>query len=158
MIWGVDIGVRSFYLAGIDTGGQLFLAKHDVPLHGKVKDQIPEVRWLELTELAINFKIYIHENDKVYVEEPPLAGPRNIRIFGKLNQVVGTLVSNCYGQAELVPVNTWKEKVIGKGGVNKEVVSDFLFAQYCDYAMKCDGNQNYIDAVCVALYGRSQQE
>jgi len=148
----VDIGVRSYHLAGIGLG-RLWLFDHCVPVKGKVEDQKPGDRWLELTSLAKNFTTFIDEKDKIFIEEPPLAGPKNLRVYGKLHQTVGALFSVCPAITQLVPVDTWKMEVCGKGGLSKEDVASFLKDRQLAYYEQCEGNQNYIDAVCIALYG-----
>ena len=98
------------------------------------------------------------EDNRVYVfvEEPPLAGARNVRTFAALNQTVGAVVAALTTHTPkvyLVPVDTWKKAVCGAGGLSKTQVTAWLNRHHPDYAALCDGSQDLIDACCIALHG-----
>ena len=52
-----------------------------------------------------------------------------------------------------VNVKAWKKEVVGNGNAGKEQVSNYIVATHPAYAAVCDGDQDRIDATCVALYG-----
>lgn len=147
-IWGVDLGVRSAYAAGLGDGGVLVL---DCLLQRPNK--ISRSRELRL----------LHEwahrtfapDDAVYIEEPPLAGSRNLRVFLHLGQVAGVIASAC--EAVLVPVSSWKKGTVGNGAASKELVASWLSRRHPDLYRQCGGDQNRIDATCIALYGSLDQ-
>lgn len=143
MIWGIDLGVRSVYLAGLD-GDELV---HLVALSTEKR----VVRSLELDSLGKQAQEYIDPEDDVFVEEPPLAGPKNLRTFGALHQVFGTMLSHVGGREAVVP--TWKLEVVGRGNADKASVAEWLRSAHPSYSAQCGGDQNLVDAVCIALYG-----
>lgn len=62
----------------------------------------------------------------------------------------------------LVPVDSWKKLVIGKGGVSKEKVSEWLENTHEDWFRQClytrpkaglTINQDRVDAICIGAYG-----
>lgn len=142
MIWGADLGVRSVHLFCLD-------APHTV------KVDIPKMstRGLELRALRYGLAEVI-DHDMVFVEEPPLAGRRNIRTFAALHQTYA-LVLSCTPEAYSVEVSTWKKEVVGKGNATKDEVSIWLNEQLPDYSALCGDDQNLADAACIAVYGRA---
>lgn len=160
-VWGIDLGVRSFYAAGIHPNGRLELFSTVIKTKGKISDQSCVERGQELHSLSVALDQVVRaSSDQLYIEEPPMAGQRNIRIFLKLAQVSGVLgalgISTTY-----VPVDTWKMEVCGAGGrsgMDKERVSQRLRAISQSYYEKCAGDQNFTDATCIALYGLAQQD
>ena len=144
MIWGIDLGVRSLYVAGIDRPfGHLFLLSS----FSKRGD-----RYQEIWEALKSTKDF-HYSDTVYIEEPPMAGSRNVRTFLQLGEMAGAVMARCPCPVYLVPVDSWKKSTVGKGGVNKETVALWLKTTHEDYASQCGGDQNLIDATCIALHG-----
>ena len=142
MIWGVDLGVRSAYAAGL-AGDQLYL--ECLVLKPKKHSRSQELRLLH--EWATQFL-----GARVFIEEPPLAGARNIRTFLGLAQASGVLLAATGGQ--LVPVDTWKLGAVGRGGVSKDLVSEWLLRSHPAHHGACGGNQNLVDATAIAHYGR----
>jgi len=144
LIWGIDIGVRSAYLVCLDGDEIAYAEKIESP--GKV------VRSLELDRIVAQAKEFIAPEDDVFIEAPPMAGPRNIGTYGELNQTLGALLSAVGGRT--VNVMSWKKDVVGKGNATKDEVKDWLFTHHLDMHVACKDNQNLIDAACIALYGR----
>lgn len=159
IVWGVDLGVRSASLAGIDENGGLDLITigRGTP-KGKIADQHPTLRAEELAQLSQDMKIYVSKSDWVFVEEPPAAGSKNLRTYGKLSMSAGALVAGSPAPTFLVPVDTWKKEVVGKGGVSKALVSQYLSVSHPIYAELCHADQNLVDATCIAMYGLSVTE
>lgn len=152
--WGVDLGVRSATLAGIGPGDRFELLSIGRPTpKGKISDQGPHERWVELAQLARTIHDLVHPGDFVYLEEPPVAGARNLRTYGKLSMAAGAVTSASQAPVILVPVDTWKMAVLGKGGLSKDEVSRRLCALHPKYSLLCDNDQNRVDATCLALYG-----
>lgn len=139
-IWGVDLGVRSAYAVG--------LAESDVRISKLVLKRGEHSR---SDELRLLHEWAIGLAGPMYVEEPPLAGARNVRTFLGLAQVSGAICS--VGAAELVPVSSWKLRVVGNGSASKDDVSR-LFSKLDPVSYRaCGGDQNLIDAACLATYG-----
>ncbi len=53
-----------------------------------------------------------------------------------------------------VNVMAWKKDIVGKGNASKDEVAAWLEVHHPDYYEQCHGDQNLVDATCVALYGR----
>lgn len=148
MIFGIDIGIRGWALVGLPQGGD-YLA--DPMLHYFVTDRTN--RWMELRSLALRFTDHVVPGDTVFLEEPPLAGPRNIRTFLGLAQTCGAILGASKADAYVVPVSSWKKAVIGNGSASKELVAAWLAEHRPQLHDYCNGNQNLMDAACIALYG-----
>ena len=89
----------------------------------------------------------------VFVEEPVLAGARNIRSTILIAETVGMLLTlPC--RVYLVEISTWKKLTVGKGNASKEDVSSWLSSEHPDYAAICEGDQDLIDAGAINVYGR----
>jgi hypothetical protein len=145
VIWGIDLGVRTAHLAAFD-GDELV---HLVSV-GYEKKQ-PH-RSMELAGLQAQVQEYVAPEDDVWVEKPPLAGPRNLATFGDLNQTYGAVLAAAGGREAIVPV--WKRDVCGNGRMTKAEVSRWLKDHHRPYSDRCGGDQNLVDAVCIALYGK----
>ena len=91
-------------------------------------------------------------NYYAYIEEPVVAGARNLRTSLRIAQISGAVLSAVNG--ELVPVSTWKKEVVGKGNAKKEEIREWLKTQpEYKYA---SSSQDWIDATCLRLYGESK--
>jgi Holliday junction resolvasome RuvABC endonuclease subunit len=144
VIWGIDLGVRSVHLAGFDGDDLVYLESIETPKR--------VVRSLELDTLGKRAKEFIDSEDDVFVEKPPFAGPKNVATFGELHQVYGTMLSHVGGREAIV--TAWKKDVVGHGMATKSDVSLWLQDHHEPYSRQCGGDQNLVDAVCIALYGR----
>lgn len=139
---GVDLGVRHIAIAKF-SNEQLFLKFYETP---------KSTRWDELNNLREVLDFYTGIRDTTWIEEPPLAGIRNVRTLVQLNQTAGALAITS-APAFFVPVSSWKKQIVGKGNASKEEVSAFLKNEYPRHFDSCQENQNLVDAVCIALYG-----
>lgn len=145
MIWGVDLGVRSLHAFGLVEDGSGFAVS--------VFADKMETRSRELKALSKKFYDIFDRDDVIFVEEPPLAGSRNVRTFAALHQVFSVALTqgpNVYS----TEVATWKKEVVGAGNAKKEDVARWLETRHPSYSSLC-GDQNLIDAACIALYGRA---
>lgn len=141
--WGVDIGVRSAYAVSGDSHAviQLKPRKHS---------RSEELRLLHSWAME-TFAV----GDIAYIEEPPLAGRRNLRVFLQLAQASGAVGSAC--DAEFVPVSSWKKGTVGNGAANKDQVADWLRHAHPRRHARCGGDQNLIDATCIWLHASMDQ-
>lgn len=139
----MDLGIRSVHaahLAGDTLQLYSFVLKRGLS------------RALELQRIGEWARRTIGDAPEVYIEEPPLAGSRNVRTALQLAMTAGVIASQC-PSATFVPVASWKKKVVGKGNVDKSGVSEWLNLSHPDYFVQCAGDQNHVDATCIALYG-----
>jgi Holliday junction resolvasome RuvABC endonuclease subunit len=142
VIWGIDLGVRSVHLAGLDG-------------HSLITDTFAVgtqvIRSFELDKIRAFLKdSLIAEDDDVFVETPPMV--RNIRTHGEMHQVLGTVLSTVGGRE--VNVSAWKQVTVGAGNADKLSVSRWLKENHPSYSAHCGGDQNLVDATCIALYGQ----
>jgi Holliday junction resolvasome RuvABC endonuclease subunit len=144
VIWGIDLGVRSVHLAGFEGDELVYLESIETPKR--------VVRSLELDSLGKRATEFVAADDDVFVEKPPFAGPKNVATFGELHQVFGTMLSHVGGRD--ANVMSWKKAVIGDGMATKGDVSDWLREHHEPYSAQCGGDQNLVDAICIALYGK----
>lgn len=153
-MWGVDLGVRSVAMFGVDyrTGrGVTQVLECRAPK--SVANQDRRDRHLELSRIARFVREMIGPGDLVFVEEPPAAGTKNYRTFGKLNQVAGAVMAGSLAPAEYVEVGTWKKLVVGIGNASKADCAQWLSENRSHFYKMCEADQNRIDAACIALYG-----
>jgi Holliday junction resolvasome RuvABC endonuclease subunit len=144
-VWGIDLGVRSLYVARIDSG------KLDLFCHNTLKIH-KQPRYAELAILREWLGTFLPTGGW-YAEEPPLAGARNLQTFLHLGQVCGVVA--CCVPATLVPVTSWKKGTVGNGAASKELVARWLQRRHPAFYEQCDGDQNLVDSTCIALYGKT---
>jgi Holliday junction resolvasome RuvABC endonuclease subunit len=136
---GVDLGVRSVHVSTSTNASSISVAKSN--------------RGQELRLLALQFQSIFCVRDTVaFIEEPLMAGPRNIRTALHLAQVAGALMTTV--PSYFVPVTTWKKEIVGKGNAKKEEVAEFL-RTHQDF-IHVRESQDLIDATCIRLYGERQ--
>ncbi len=73
----------------------------------------------------------------------------------QLAQTAGALLSAIDSPCYLVPVTSWKKDVVGKGNASKEEVAKWLEEFQNPRYLACEGDQNRIDATCIAMYGEA---
>lgn len=151
-IVGIDPAVRAlnlFFSGGVVLHTQRIFSKKEAKNRG---EEIASIRndlnyWL--TELSKDFGQLT-----VFIEEPVLAGVRNIRTTIQIAETVGAVLSVRF-PTYLVPVPSWKKDTIGKGNASKDQIRDWLTAEHPRYAALCGGSQDLVDAACICLYGQS---
>ena len=146
MQWGVDLGSRYIHMVGLPEGVE------EGPLFFSTQVEKGSRDW-ELNTLSRFFQERVLFTDHVWIEEPPFVNNR--RVFLALAQTCGALLATSPGKAEVVPVALWKAQIIGDGGASKEVVATWLFDNYPELHERAHGDQNFMDAACIALFGYS---
>lgn len=145
---GIDLGVRSVHV--FDTFNR---ECYSVEAPKRTTQDNNAQRYEELRHLRTQMSRR-WPTLPVFVEAPPLAGSRNIQTLIMLAQVQGVVMSMWAARA--VPVGTWKKTVIGNGSASKADVWFWLEENHPDYFQMCEGDQNLIDAACIALYGHQK--
>ena len=144
----MDLGVRTYYAVGLpDLSGEKMVAHY-------LDDPFGKDRWEELVIVRDAIEHMIQEGDHVFVEEPPLAGSKNVRVFGALNQMLGAILASSPCKAYPIAVGEWKKTIVGNGSADKDAVADWLSNANPQIFDLCDANQNLVDAACIALYGQ----
>lgn len=138
---GIDLGVRSIHVSTQECAVSITVDKSE--------------RSGELRKLFTKYMEMFDTYDTVaFIEEPLVAGPRNIRTALQMAQLAGALMSVM--PSYLVPVATWKKEVVGKGNATKDDVADYL-RPLPEFAYT-DGSQDLIDATCIRMYGERQMD
>lgn len=92
---------------------------------------------------------------RVFIEAPIFG--RNIQTGLKMGMVIGGLLhasSQWEMPALLVPPSSWKKGVGVSGGAGKRQVAQWLAANWPALAGLSAGDQDIVDASCIALHGR----
>lgn len=94
--------------------------------------------------------------DAIFIEEPVVAGARNLRSSLLIAQVCGVmLVAAGMGRVvKLTPVSSWKVETVGHGNADKDAIRRWLDHVHPAIAKECGLDQDLYDASCVALYGQ----
>ena len=147
-ILGIDPSSKTVALAWLSDELGLITQKHEVKR---------TTRWREAQALAgmfTNLSPRYWTAQTIYIEEPVVAGPRNLRSTILIAETVGMLLGVTRSPCVLVPVTSWKKGTTGHGNSTKDEVADWLKEVHPSYSAQCDGDQDLIDATCIALYGR----
>ena len=149
MIWGCDPASKKLALFTDGPAGPrtaLFIVKKT----DRNTELLSMKNWL--------IDLLSHDPDPIiYVEEPVLAGVRNIRTTIIIAETVGMILA-LHARVHVVPVDTWKKATVGKGGVSKDDVSNWLAKEHPGYAELCGQNQDLTDAAAIYVYGRAVEE
>lgn len=92
----------------------------------------------------------------MFVENPlvGIGGPHATIVQAQVQGLVlGTSVRSGVAAAYPVNVQTWKKDVVGRGNAPKDAVASWLRSECPNLADMADGDQDLVDAACVALYG-----
>ena len=143
---GIDLGVRSVHISAAQACATITVGRRDN-------------RGDELLELKLKAESWL--SNKVgpvwdaWVEEPVVAGARNLRTSLQMAQVAGVLASFEDSTTHYVPVSTWKSVVVGRGNASKEDVARWLADEHPVLHALAAGSQDLVDATCLRLYGRA---
>jgi Holliday junction resolvasome RuvABC endonuclease subunit len=155
MILGIDPSSRK--LACFVLGPERAWTKNLV-VPNKLKDR-PEV----LGQLAEQVDELFSEVDfeAVFVEQP-LVGRGGAHATIVQAQVQGLVLARAHRAATpgvyTVNVKSWKKQVVGNGNADKAAVAAWLETHQPVLAGLAAGDQDLVDAACIALYGRAVLE
>lgn len=144
-VGGVDCGGSKVAIALLEEG-QLYthvLVSKQNDRHGALRD------------IGKFVSLFLNRCDVVYVEKP-LVG-RGIAASLQVAQTAGAVMSHLSVPSYFVPVQTWKKAVTGNGNAPKGLVGNTLEELHPSYSQLCGGDQDLVDATCIALYGEQQQ-
>lgn len=113
-------------------------------------------RTQQLWELGVQTRQFCKDAHQVYIEEPLIG--RSVRSSLYVAQTAGAVGSYLLVPGYYVSNSAWKKSVVGMGNANKATVSSWLNTNHVTYAALCDGDQDLIDATCLALYGAGVQD
>lgn len=144
---GIDLGVRSIHIASL-TNAFTIEAKKDVR-QNEIRFLFDEFsKWVDRVYEELHGAV----SCTFFIEEPVVAGARNLRSSLQIAQVAGAIMAAPI-DSYLVPVSSWKKEVVGKGNANKEQVSEWLKDNHPYLYSITGGKQDFVDATCIRLYG-----
>lgn len=152
MVIGIDLNSRKLAMAK-NLNGQLLLHAFAVPK--KITD-----RALICSMLYNHTRTRVMSDDVVYIEAPVVAGARNIQSTIKCAAAYGAVlaaISSVGAVAIETPISLWKLHTVGKGNVSKVDIGNWLHTMHPSVHRECSGDQDLMDASCIALYGQGQE-
>lgn len=155
MILGIDPSSKTIAVAWLGPGGwgmrKFILTETCVP---------ETMKWARKVMVRLFDRLGIEAGDVVFLEEPVVAGARNIRSTIKqayLNGVVQEVITTYGATCVPTPINTWKASTVG-GGATKERVAAWLQEAWPLYYEAAAGDQDLIDAGAILLHGSKHSE
>ena len=116
-----------------------------------VKNVVSRDQTLKDIRFSFNFWLRcLPEPPIIYVESSIVANGRQTAVA--LGETVGMILSLPF-PVEKVAIDSWKQLVVGKGGVSKELVKEAIVDQFPATADLFGARQDLFDATGVALYG-----
>lgn len=122
----------------------------------KVNKMYPRGLVLTRMQMAVAFWLsgvseVTEQEPQVFIEES-IVMRHNLRVAVLLAETVGMLLALPY-TTEVVPIDSWKMAVIGKGGVDKETVKQGIIRRLPQTEQMFGKRQDLFDATGVAIYG-----
>lgn len=150
-IIGVDFGAHQLHLVRLDRdGAHTWCIVNGIRSKSRFSEGLGLVNDAEQAFAELAFA-----ETAVFIENPPHAGGvPTIRAMAETFAWVGMAAVRCgIEQTYDVYPATWKKNVVGRGDASKADVAAFLCAEYPERFDACGGDQNLIDATCIAMYG-----
>ncbi len=150
---GVDLGTRKLATAVISDNGDIDTDSWISP------DRFDRPWQLEDLSSYLVRAAEEHEVDALWIEAIIMGNNRKYSLL--LAQTFGACLS------ALVPLldrglvfgtadnKAWKKEIVGNGNASKDMIRSWLESSHPIYAEACLGDQDRMDAVCVALYGKA---
>lgn len=144
-IVGIDPSSRKIAIVEFLPDGTLdSWATAQAPTKMKDRTEVCHLLFQEAVEL-------LRPDSAVFIESPVVGrgGVRSTLVQAEIQGVLRVAAVEC-GITRVYSVNnqTWKKDVVGNGNASKDDVHDWWVARYSDF-----GDQDLIDAGCIALYG-----
>lgn len=150
-IIGADLGTRSVTMCLLTDGKRFAYQKIVAPQGVSSAD----IAWTVFTGVRSFTAGLPAQSTAAFIEEPVVAGARNIRVSLKIAQVCGAVLTALWPirQVYQVPVSTWKANTCGHGGATKDQVRSWLAETFPQAATDAGGDQDCYDAAAVAVHG-----
>lgn len=97
------------------------------------------------------------ESKHAYIESP-IVGRGGVRTTMVQCFTSGAIQGTLHGfgfSTEIANVSSWKKRVVGRGNATKDDVREFLRLRWPAIYRGTKGDQDAIDAACIALYGQA---
>lgn len=156
MVTGIDLDSRSIAISVVSPSSHAATRMTRIVAPDSLTERAVILRYL-LTELEMHLDWFTES--ATYIEAPVLAGARNIQSTIKIAGVYGLTLCHVglWTPVVEVPISTWKKTTVGNGNASKEAVADWLKINHPEMHIQTMGDQNLIDATCIALYGVEHQ-
>lgn len=153
-VLGLDLSSRKIALMGRNERSGWFCETWVAPKKVKNRGEI-------LAQFLDPFTAFVEEAVArgptwMFVENPlvGVGGPHATIVQAQVQGLVlGTSVRSGVAAAYPVNVQTWKKDVVGRGNASKDEVAAWLKRECPNLTDMADGDQDLVDAACVALYG-----
>jgi len=156
MIYGIDANSKSVAIT-CWNGSEYIGRKFDVWERWAVES----APWFRRILIRYFGAMSLYSGDSVFLEQPVVAGARNIMstikqayISGIIQEVIGVYEATCV----LVPVPTWKAAATGRGNASKDQVKVAVRLHCEHYANKINGDEDLFDSAGICIYGRTVVE
>jgi Holliday junction resolvasome RuvABC endonuclease subunit len=145
--YGFDVGLRKVSVAVVTDTCQFRNAASYVGKSGEQRSRELRCLYQFVGELGIA------PGDRVAVEAPVVAGPRNLRTSLQLAMSIGAVITaiDFLVNVQLVEPAKWKT-ITGNGHSTKSAIKDWLTELWPGLAKHCNGSQDLVDAMCIALW------
>ena len=154
-IVGFDLGVRKYDAFVLDAEGAVTLGY--AVKKSTVGEECSDIA-MHLENLMRIIEVRRGREETIFVvEDPVLAGRRNLQTYKRIAMTAG-VVHGMQFPSYSVSVSSWKKATVGSGNASKDEVKAWLDAHYPDLAKLCAGKQDLYDAAAIALYGRQAME
>lgn len=94
--------------------------------------------------------------DGAYIESPVVGrgGVRSTMVQCFTSGAIQGALYEAGVWSQVANVSSWKKRVVGKGNATKEEVAEYLRLRWSAIYRSAEGNQDLIDASCIAIYGQ----
>jgi Holliday junction resolvasome RuvABC endonuclease subunit len=92
--------------------------------------------------------------DTLWIERPIMGGSGSPLAAIRIAVTAGLVAAASTARLEFVFPVVWKAAVVGKGNADKSAVAAWLAEHHPTLAKTCGGDQDLVDAACIALYGQ----
>lgn len=115
-------------------------------------------RGREASELAHWVARTVPPASRVFIESPIGGGSNNRQTLVGMAETEGAILGVLGGDCviEKVAPSSWKKIVCDNGSLNKEAVARWLLEHEPALSEACSGDQDRVDATCLALVGRAR--
>ena len=156
MTVGIDLDSRSIAISVVVGDRHPAAHVERIVCPSSITERAAILRYLR-DELEHHYGYFREQT--VFVEAPVLAGARNIQSTIKVAGVYGLTLATIGSWSPIVetPISTWKKATVGNGNASKDQVAEWLRVNHPEKSIQCMGDQNLVDATCIALYGLHHQ-
>lgn len=155
VVIGVDPASTKLAMVALSSTGE-FVSMYN-PKLGKSGGQSCSNAMKATRDFVLAVSAQIGRPDSAFVEAP-IVGRGGVRTTMVQCFTSGAIQGVLHDEGiptQIANVSSWKKRVVGKGNATKEEVAKHLRLRWPDLFGSAKGNQDLIDASCIAIYGQS---